>query len=142
MRKYLLLFAVLFLSISASSQDVFGKWKTIDDETGEAKSVVEIYKKDGKVFGKILKLLRPQDQEALCDKCTGVNYNKSVVGLEIIKELKKSNRYYKDGSILDPENGKDYNCKIWIDEENPNILNVRGYIAFFYRTQYWKRITD
>ncbi len=142
MNKYNLFILIFSLSVSMSAQDIFGKWISIDDESGEEKSIVEIYKKDGRVFGKIIELLRPQDKDGLCDKCDGVNFNKPVVGLEIIKGLNKSGKYYKDGNILDPENGKDYNCKIWIDTENPNTLNVRGYIAFFYRTQYWKRIIE
>lgn len=139
---YRIILFTLFFGLSATlfAQDVFGKWISIDDETGEEKSIVEIYKKDGKVFGKIIELLRPQDKDALCDLCDGINYNKPVVGLEIIKGLKKAGTLYKDGDILDPENGKEYNCKIWMDPEKPNELNVRGYVAFFYRTQYWKRV--
>ncbi len=131
---------VFGLSVSMSAQDIFGKWISIDDQTGEEKSIVEIYKKDGKVFGKIIKVLRPQDQGALCTECKGVDYNKPVLGLEIIKNLVKDRKYFKNGTIFDPENGNEYYCKIWIDNENPNKLNVRGYIAFFYRTQYWKRV--
>ena len=136
---YLLIFC---LPVSIYAQDIFGKWISVDDETGEEKSVIRIYEKEGEVFGKIIKLLRPQDSDALCTECDGENFNKPVVGIEIIKGLKKSGRYYKEGNILDPENGKDYNCKLWIDTENPNKLNVRGFIAFFYRTQYWKRIIE
>ena len=142
MNKYILLIITFCITSSSFGQDVIGKWISIDDETGEEKSIVEIYKKEGKVFGKIIKLLRPQDKDGLCEKCEGENFNKPVVGLEIIKGLKKSGKYYKDGNILDPENGKAYNCKIWMDNEKPNTLNVRGYIAFFYRTQYWNRIIE
>jgi hypothetical protein len=33
------------------SNGVTGKWKTVD-ETGQAKSIVEIYEKSGKIYGK------------------------------------------------------------------------------------------
>jgi len=128
------------VSFSLQSQDISGKWKTIDDATNEAKSVVEIYKENGKYFGKIIELLKSNDKGSLCDKCTGEKKNRPVEGLLIIENMLKKGRQYKDGEILDPENGKTYNCKIWVDKEDPNTLNVRGYIAFFYRTQYWKRV--
>jgi len=140
MYKFILFLLVFGLSITLSAQDIFGKWKSIDDETGEEKSIVEIYKKDGKVFGKIINVLRPKGRGALCTECKGVDYNKPVLGLEIIKNLVKDGKYFKNGTVFDPENGNEYNCKIWIDNENPNKLNVRGYMTFFYRTQYWKRI--
>jgi len=41
---------------------------------------------------------------------------------------------------MDPENGKVYDCKVWVDEDEPDKLNVRGYIGFFYRTQNWYRV--
>ena len=52
-----LLFAGLMLLINptlfAQNDGVFGKWATIDDETGEKKSVVEIYERNGKVYGEL-----------------------------------------------------------------------------------------
>ena len=44
---------------------------------------------------------------------------------------------YEGGTILDPKNGKVYDCKLWIEESK---LMVRGYIAFFFRTQTWHRV--
>ena len=138
-----ILFIILFsLSFSVSAQDIFGKWKTIDAETGEAKSIVEIFKKDGKVFGRIIELLKNKDKDALCTNCEGEDYNKPVLGFELIKNLSKDGKHYKNGSIFDPEKGKKYKCRLGLDVDNPNILEVRGYISFFYATQYWIRILE
>ena len=55
-----LTFALAFCMLSSvlSAQNILGSWKTIDDATGKAKSIVRIYKaKNGKVYGKIEKLL-------------------------------------------------------------------------------------
>jgi uncharacterized protein (DUF2147 family) len=49
---------------------------------------------------------------------------------------------WEGGTIVDPENGKVYTVKIWMDENNPNKLNVRGYIGIFFRTQTWERVVD
>lgn len=136
-----ILFVIFFsLSISVAAQDIFGKWKTIDDETGEAKSIVEIYEREGKVFGKIIEIINPLDRDALCDTCEGEDYNKPVLGFELIKSLNREGNHYKNGSIFDPEKGKKYKCRIGLDADDPNVLEVRGYISFLYATQYWKRV--
>lgn len=142
--KFYLSTLLLFLAVTANAQSVFGKWKSIDDETGKAKSVVEIYERNGKVYGKIIKLFRDagEDQDPVCKECTGKRANKKIIGLEIIQNLSKEGNTYENGTILDPENGKVYDCKIWVDKEFPNKLNVRGYISFFYRTQTWTKVKE
>jgi len=134
--------ALMLITVSINAQSVIGKWKTIDDETGKEKSIVEIYQKGDMVYGKILSLLNrePGDEDPLCDKCTDDRKNQHIVGMEIIRSMEKDDDKYEDGTILDPNNGKIYDCKIWLDEDNSKILKVRGYIAFFYRTQTWYKV--
>jgi uncharacterized protein (DUF2147 family) len=124
----------------AFAQSVVGKWKTIDDETGEAKSIVEIYKKDGKIYGKVVDILNPEKRDGLCEKCKDDRKDKPVLGMQIINGLTQDDEEYSGGKILDPEKGKEYKCKIWLDEDDTDKLYVRGYIAFFYRTQNWYRV--
>ena len=131
---------LLFTTVIYSQKTIVGKWKTIDDSTKEAKSIVEIYKLNNEYFGKITTILNEADKDKVCIKCKGVDKNKPIEGLVIIKKLSKDNTMYVDGTIIDPENGKTYTCKIWLDENNNDVLNVRGYIGFFYRTQKWKRV--
>ncbi len=135
-----LLFILLILPFTVVSQGVFGNWRTIDDETGEAKSTVSIYEQEGKVFGKIVNIYNEADKNALCDTCEGEEYNKPVIGLIIIKNLEQDGEYYENGTVFDPERGKKYKCKLALSEDDPNVLEVRGYISFFYATQYWERI--
>ncbi|MCK8520673.1 DUF2147 domain-containing protein [Aquimarina sp. D1M17] len=136
-------FIVVLILISgtiSAQEQILGKWKTIDDNTGKERSIVEIYKKGDKVYGKIDRILTESERGNLCTECKGEDYNKPIEGLVIMKNLKKDGDEYEDGTILDPENGKVYRCKIWVDEDDPKVLNVRGYIAFLYRTQQWIRI--
>ncbi len=132
-----LLLLVLFSQIIIS-QSIVGKWKTIDDETGDAKSVVQIWKaEDGMFYGKIMKLFDPKKQESVCDKCDPKDsrYKQKVIGMKIINGMKKTgDNEWTEGTILDPNNGKVYKCKLFIEGKN---LMVRGYIAFLYRTQTW-----
>ncbi|WP_339844292.1 DUF2147 domain-containing protein [uncultured Dokdonia sp.] len=141
MKKHITLLMLLFFAVSIQAQQgtIFGQWKTIDDETGKAMSIIEIYKKDGKVFGKIVDILNPANRDKTCIYCKGEDYDKPLIGLDIIKNLEKDDDEYEGGTIFDPEKGKEYKAKLWIDEDDKNILNVRGYIAFLFRTQQWIR---
>ena len=141
MKEHITLLMLLFFAVSLQAQQatIFGQWKTIDDETGKAMSIIEIYKKDGKVFGKIIDILNPADRDKTCIYCKGEDYDKPLIGLDIIKNLEKDDDEYEGGTIFDPEKGKEYKAKLWIDEDDKNILNVRGYIAFLFRTQQWIR---
>ncbi len=134
--------AMLFfgLSIYLVAQGPSGTWKTVDDNTGEARSYVEIYEEGGKYFGKITKLLQAEPG-TLCDSCKGDKKNKPVLGLVIIENMKSHKDFWKGGSILDPESGNDYRCSIWFDDEKKEILKVRGkHWSGIYRTQTWYRV--
>jgi uncharacterized protein (DUF2147 family) len=74
--------------------------------------------------------------QKLCDKCPGDRKNKRIVGLEIIRGMKADGDTWAEGTILDPETGNVYDCKMWL--ENGKLM-VRGYVAFFFRTQVWVR---
>ncbi len=135
------LLLILFVSIlSANAQGVLGKWKTFDDETGDAKSIVEITEKDGKIYGKIIDILNPAKKAAKCVDCPDSDKDKPVLGLYIIKGLTKDGKEYSDGKILDPTSGKLYKCTVSLD--GTDKLKVRGYIGIsaFGRTQTWTRV--
>ncbi len=123
------------------SQSITGKWTTIDDNTGETKSVVEIFERGGKMFGKVLKVFPGpnDDPDPVCDQCDegDPRYNKKIIGMEIIRNMAKSGNEYEGGDILDPENGKVYRCRLWVEG---NELKVRGYWGPFFRTQSWKKL--
>jgi uncharacterized protein (DUF2147 family) len=125
---------------NAQSQTVFGKWKTIDDETGQAKSIVEIYEKSGKLYGKIIDIVNPEKRKSLCVKCSGEDKNQPILGLIIVKGLVKDGDEYNGGKILDPLKGEEYKCIIALEEKDK--LKVRGYVGFSLmgRTQYWYRV--
>jgi len=136
------LFSFCFITGSfAQDTSIVGKWKTIDDETNEPKSIVQIYEKDGKYFGQIKELFRKpgEDPDPVCDKCPDDDPRKDqpTKGMIIIKDLVQAGDEYEDGTILDPKIGKIYTCKLWIEDGK---LMVRGYIAFFFRTQTWHRV--
>ncbi len=143
MRKCLLLSVVtILMTLSGNAQSVLGKWHSIDPDTGMHESVIEVYEKEDKVYGKIIQILKEEDKDKTCIECTGKDKDQPIQGLVIIRGLSKDGDEWTDGKILDPKNGKLYKCYISLEEENK--LKLRGYIGFSLigRTEYWYRVQD
>ena len=129
----------LVFSIFIQSPSFQGQWVSIDDETGLEKSIITLYVENDKLYGRIDKLLLAEDQGKLCVNCEGKEKNQPIEGLVILKGLTQDGDDWSGGTILDPANGKTYDCTLSL--ESPNDLNVRGFIGFSFlgRTQQWKR---
>ena len=148
-------FVVVLFSVNGNAQSsvnaqspLIGTWKTIDDEgpnKGKDSSYIEIFEKNGIYFGKITRLLiDPPDK--ICDKCKGDLKNKLLIGMLIVKDMKKTGNVdkkigeeYTGGTILDPDSGDIYKCKMWVKDD---VLTARGFIgiSLFGRSQEWKRV--
>src|SRR5690606_34116906 len=126
MKKIMFAFVALFCATLSYAQ-IEGKWKTIDDETGQEKSIVEIFKKsDGKYYGKVTQLLiKPANPN--CVDCKDDRKNKPILGMEVVRGLSKDGSEFTGGTITDPKTGKTYKCTI---TRSGDKLNVRGYIGF------------
>ena len=131
----------MFLTQVSAQDDVFGVWKAIDDKDGQPTSNIEIYEKDGKAYGKIIKLY-DQPEDVICEKCPGDKKNTSVVGLEMLLGMKPKGKEWSGGRILDPEDGNTYKCKIALNKDG--TLKLRGYIGIpaLGRTQTWHRVAE
>ena len=133
---------VFFSSVALAESTPAGLWRTIDDNSGKEKSLVRIIEVNGEFRGTIEKLFREpgEDPNPNCEKCPGDKKNKPVIGMMILTGLKKDNGLWSGGEILDPQNGKTYKCKVWLENKNRD-LHVRGFIgmALLGRTQVWKR---
>ena len=136
MKKAILLGLVLLFTANLIAQGPLGTWKTIDDETSEAKSHIEIYQEDGKYFGKIVKLLRVAE-DTTCDKCPDDKKDQPLMGMVVMWDLEPYKDYWSYGRIMDPNNGKTYKCSVWLEDEK--TLKVRGYLGFsaLGRNQTW-----
>ena len=133
--KYILSLAILmYASLAFAAEDITGLWTTIDDETNEPKSVVQIYKYQGKVYGRVVKLFKNQDKTAV-----GIKGNPKIAGLDILWNLQDEGERFEDGKILDPAKGKIYSSEAWIEDGK---LIVRGKIGPFGRNQTWIKNED
>jgi uncharacterized protein (DUF2147 family) len=141
MLKFISFSLFFWIGLLAYSQSCSGLWITIDDATGYKKSIVELYKKDGVLYGKVVYIYKrgKDGPNSKCTECSGKLYNQPVMGMLIVKQMQWSGSQWEDGTILDPDNGKTYTCSMWLNENNTDKLNVRGYIGPFFRTQEWIR---
>jgi uncharacterized protein (DUF2147 family) len=121
-----------------------GLWKTIDDETKKEKSLVRVVESGGVLSGTVEKLLDPSRQDAKCEKCEGDLKDKPVLGLNIVRGVKKNaddETLWDGGTILDPNNGKLYKVRM-TPVDGGKKLDVRGYVGMpmLGRTQTWVRV--
>ena len=144
MKQVLFTFAILIaicVSGNAQGSKIAGKWKTIDDKDGTAKSIVFIFKATiGKYYGKIDKMFK--DSEKLCVECEGANKNQPVLGMMIINDLIEKENKLTDGTILDPKNGKIYKCNLSLESGGDKLI-VRGSLdknGWIGRSQTWIRV--
>ncbi|MFY8042365.1 MAG: DUF2147 domain-containing protein [Rhodoferax sp.] len=130
-------------SVSAMAQmSPVGVWQTVDDKDGTVKSEIRIIENAGVVSGKVDKILDPKaKQDDKCIECTDERKNQPILGMEILRGLKKTEGkdVWEGGNILDPNNGKVYKATV-TPIEGGKKLQMRGYIGFFYRTQIWTRV--
>ena len=137
----LLFFSTITLAVSPA-----GLWKSIDDKTGKPRSLIRISEDKGVYSGVVEKgLLEGESNEKICDKCTDERKDQKMIGMTIIKSMKEKNGQhssseYEGGTILDPDNGKVYKCKMKLNE-SADKLEVRGFIgvSLFGRSQTWVR---
>jgi uncharacterized protein (DUF2147 family) len=119
-----------------------GLWKTIDDRTGKARSIVRITEHNGEYSGVVEKGLLPTDRdEDVCNQCTDGRKGQRKIGMTILKGIRHDSDGFGCGEVLDPDNGETYQCQIKLDPSG-NKLEVRGYIGIpvLGRSQTWLRL--
>ena len=143
MNKTVIAASFAFIAGSAFAQmSPVGVWKTIDDKTNTERAQVRVTDNGGVLSGKLEKLLAADaKQDAMCDKCSDDRKDKPMVGLEIIRGVKKADGDLWDGgTILDAAEGKVYKVRM-TPIEGGKKMEVRGYVGMpmLGRTQVWIR---
>ncbi len=138
--KRILFFAVtLLFSVTLFAQNpLLGEWITVDDATGEQKSIVRIYQADnGKYYGTIIQLLEENGETAVCTECTGDDHNKPIVGLTIIRDMQLKDNELRGGKVLDPDNGKFYYAKVYLKDGKLILRGSLDKAGLLGRSQTW-----
>ena len=138
--KRTLFFAVtLLFTVTLFAQNpLLGEWITVDDATGEQKSIVRIYQADnGKYYGTIIQLLDENGETAVCTECTGEDHNKPIVGLTIIRDMQLKDNELRGGKVLDPDNGKFYYAKVYLKDGKLILRGSLDKAGLLGRSQIW-----
>lgn len=143
MRKILFALVLALPMAAFAQQSPVGTWTTIDDETGQPKSVVEISQAgDGSLVGTVVEVLQSeQGPDPVCSECSGDRKDQPIEGMQIIWGVKQGRGGdWGGGKILDPASGKVYSVKMETTGGG-QTLEVRGFMGFSLlgRTQEWHR---
>ena len=119
-----------------------GLWQTVSDRTGQPDGLVRIVEVKGEYIGTVVAVFSPPapDAHPLCELCKGELKDKPIVGMIILRGVRRSGDGYSTGQILDPDEGQVYKCRIALSDEGRK-LGVRGYVGIplFGRSQTWTR---
>ena len=124
---------------TAVMPDITGKWLAVDEYENKPGSHIQLYERDGRIFGKIVKLFN-LSADKRCEVCPGDLKDQLLINMVVLEKMLLKSGYYQGGKLLDPARGRWYDCEMWLKDGDPNTLVVRGYVGFYYKTQYWKRV--
>ena len=135
---------LLFVSqlVAAADPSPVGTWKTIDDETHKPRALVRIEEHGGTLSGRIVQLFREpgEDPNPLCEDCPGERHKQPVLGMTILWDFRHDGHAWRDGEVLDPEEGRIYSANLHLRDADHLVL--RGYVGvpLLGRSQVWERM--
>jgi uncharacterized protein (DUF2147 family) len=126
-------------ALTPAQQAVVGMW---DEQNGGG--ILELYVKDGVLYGKIVHTSNKLNNNGVCKNCDGSRKNQPYVGMNIMYGFKPegATEVWSGGTIVDVANaGRLISAKIKAQNGGAE-LNLRGYIGspILGETKIWKRI--
>lgn len=125
--------------LSPKLENAVGHWQVVNSD-GSPGGKVDTYIENGKLFGRVTEVRPGRTPKDVCDKCSGEFKNQLILGMVNLRGFHAEGDDWVDGTVVDPENGKQYKGKIWAVDKD--TLRMRGFIGIplLGRTETWTRL--
>lgn len=126
-------------NLSPKLQNAVGHWQVINND-GSKGGQVQTYIENGVLFGKVTGARPGRAPDSVCDRCPGALKGQRIMGMIVIRNFHAEGDDWVGGTVVDPENGKEYKGKMWAIGNDK--LGMRGFvgISLIGRTATWVRI--
>ncbi|MBI5129102.1 MAG: DUF2147 domain-containing protein [Rhodopseudomonas palustris] len=134
--------------VAAAEPTAAGLWQRTDTGKPGGKPVVWVLMLDrgNNMYEGVVAKSFPQPGQptlTICDECEDDRKNQPILGISLIRDMKRKGRVYENGNILDPRNGDVWKAMLTVSPDG-QTLTLRGYLMTpaLGKDEDWFRLPD